>query len=91
MERKPQHRGSDDSRAGVGGGLLPVMALVACCGVPLLFVLGAGALASIGAVAARYWPLTLLGLAVAAFAGVKLGRLVRARSRALRGGGVQEP
>ena len=65
-------------------GILAAVALMACCAVPLLAVTAAGAIAAAGGLAARFWPVTALGIAMVAWAGLKLGRLVRARSRALR-------
>ncbi len=65
-------------------GMLAVVAMIACCAVPLLAVTAAGAIAAAGGLAARYWPLTALGIAVVVWAGLKLGRLMRARSRTLR-------
>lgn len=61
-----------------------VVALAACCAVPALVLLGAGAVGAIGGAAVRYWPLTLLGALAAAWGGLKLARLVWARNRALR-------
>lgn len=69
---------------GTGAGLLAVVAMIACCGLPLLAITAGGAFAAVGGLAARYWPLTALGVALAVWAGVKLGRLLRARSRSLR-------
>ena len=63
--------------------MLAAVALIACCAVPLLVVTGGGALVAAGGLAARYWPLTAFGVALVAWAGVKLARLVRARSRSL--------
>ncbi len=65
-------------------GMLAVVAMIACCAVPLLAVTAAGAIAAAGGLAARYWPLTALGIVVVVWAGLKLGRLMRARNRALR-------
>lgn len=62
-----------------------VVALVACCAAPALVLLGAGVVGAIGGAAVRYWPLTLLGLLLAVWGGLRLARLVRARDRALRG------
>jgi len=64
--------------------LLAVVAVLACCGLPFLAITAGGAIAAVGGLAARYWPLTTLGVGVAVWAGVRLGRLFRARSRALR-------
>lgn len=69
--------------AGGGGLLLALVALSLCCGGPFLLLVGAGTLAAAGGALIRYWPLTLVGLGVATFAGIKLGRLLRARRRAL--------
>lgn len=62
-----------------------MVAMIACCAVPLLAITAGGAVAAAGGLAVRYWPLTVLGIVVAVWAGLKLGRLKRARSRALRG------
>lgn len=64
--------------------MLAAVAVIACCAVPLLAVTAGGAIAAVGGLAARYWPLTALGVALAVGAGVKLGRLLRARSRSVR-------
>ena len=69
---------------GTGTGILAAVAVIACCAVPLLAVTAGGAVAAVGGLAVRYWPLTVLGIVVAVWAGLKLGRLMRARSRALR-------
>ena len=66
------------------GGILAVVAMIACCGLPLLAVTAGGAIAAAGGLAARYWPITVLGIALAVWAGTKLVRLIRARNRALR-------
>lgn len=70
--------------SGDGATVAAVVAIIACCGVPLLAIAAGGAIAAVGGLAARYWPLTALGVALAVWAGVKLGRLLRARSRSLR-------
>ncbi len=75
----------DSPNRRTGGTVAAVVALVACCALPALVVLGAGTLGAIGGAVARYWPLTLLGVLAAAWGGMKLARLVRARNRALRG------
>lgn len=72
---------------GVGGTVVGVVAVLACCALPALIVLGAGFLGAAGGLAARYWPLTVLSLAAAAWGGLRLVRLVRQRSRTLRGSG----
>lgn len=69
---------------GAGGMALAVVAVVACCGLPLLAVAAGGAIAAGGGLAVRYWPLTVLGVALAVGAGVRLVRLVRARNRGSR-------
>ncbi len=63
-------------------GLLAAAALVACCVVPALVVIGSGFLVAAGGVAVRLWPLTLLGLVLAAWGGARLVR--RARTRKAR-------
>lgn len=79
-----------DRGEGIGAGLLAVAAVAVCCGLPLLVVAGGGLLAAAGGLAARYWPITALGLAAAIWGAFKLGRLVAARNRALRGNGRDE-
>ncbi len=71
-------------RSGDGVTLAAVVAVIACCALPLLAVTVGGALAAAGGVAVRYWPLTAVGIALAAWAGVRLGRVIRARNRSLR-------
>jgi hypothetical protein len=46
---------------------------------PLLAITAGGVIAAVGGLAARYWPLTALGITVAVWAGLKLGRIIRAR------------
>lgn len=76
------------SEGGGRGGILAAVALVACCAlVPLI---GLGVLAAAGGVALNYWPITLVGVALAVWAGVKLTRRVQARNRAGGEGGVSE-
>lgn len=75
---------------GAGATVVAALAIGACCGVPLLAITAGGATAAVGGLAARYWPLTALGVALAVWAGVKLGRLLRARSRSLREHQVQD-
>jgi hypothetical protein len=70
---------------GIGVGLLAVGVVVPCCGLPFLLVAGGGILAAMRGLAARYWPITVVGLAAAIWGPFKLGRLVAARNRALRG------
>lgn len=77
-------------RNGIGGSLVVVVALVACCALPVLIALGAGALATVGGTALRYWPLTSLGIVVIGWAVFKLSRLIRTRNRALHGGDGRE-
>jgi uncharacterized membrane protein YfcA len=64
--------------------LATAMAIVACCAFPLLAATAGGALAAAGGVAVRYWPITALGIALTAWAGVKLGKVLRAGKRSLR-------
>ncbi len=64
-------------RRGDGGLLVAVAAAIICCGLPFLAVGLAGALSAVGGLAARFWPLVLLGLAGLAWAGVRLARVVR--------------
>ncbi|MBI4259212.1 MAG: hypothetical protein HY658_01480 [Actinobacteria bacterium] len=75
-------------RGGVGGAILAVAAVALCCAVPALVVVGAGLLTAAGGLAARYWPVTVVGLLALVWGGVRLGRLIAARNRALgdRGG-----
>jgi hypothetical protein len=74
-------------RRGEGAGALlwAVVAVAACCALPFLLVGAGGLIAAFGGLAARYWPLTVLGVVAAAWAGVEVGRLLRARNRSLRG------
>lgn len=72
---------------GEGLGILAIVAIAACCALPIAAVAGAGLLSVVGGALARYWPLTIIGAAVLAWAGYRLARIVRARNRALRGGG----
>lgn len=72
------------NRSGDRATVAAVVAIIACCALPLLAVAAGGALAAVGGVAARYWPLTALGIALVVWAGVKLGRVLRARSRSIR-------
>ncbi|MGH2655503.1 MAG: hypothetical protein ACRDIZ_02175 [Actinomycetota bacterium] len=66
-----------------------VAAVVACCALLPAIAVGTGlASAAVGA-AARYWPLTLAGVAVAIWAGVRIARTVRRRQR-LREPGVPD-
>ena len=74
-------------KEGIGTGLLAMGAVALCCGLPFLIVLGGGLLAAAGGLAARYWPVTVAGVAAVIWGAVKLGRLVAARNRALRGSG----
>jgi hypothetical protein len=71
-------------RSGDGATVAALVAIIACCALPLLAVAAGGALAAAGGVAVRYWPLTALGIALAAWAGVKLGKVLRAGKRSLR-------
>lgn len=66
------------------GGILAVVAIIACCALPLLAVTAGGALLALGGLAARYWPIAVLGVVLAAWAGVKLGWVIRPRNRKLR-------
>ncbi len=74
----------------MGMGMLAVVAMIACCGLPLLAITAGGAIAAVGGLAERYWPLTVLGVVVAVWAGLKLGKLIRARSRVLHRDEVHE-
>lgn len=76
--------------SGFGGTAFAVAAVAACCALPLVVLTAGGAIAAVGGLAARYWPLTLLGVGLAAWAGVRLGRLIQARNRVLRGENVRE-
>ncbi|MGQ0668681.1 MAG: hypothetical protein ACT4PO_03230 [Actinomycetota bacterium] len=76
--------------SGFGGTVFAVAAVAACCALPLVALTAGGALAAAGGLAARYWPLTALGVAVAVWAGVRLGRFIRARNRVLRGDDFSE-
>lgn len=69
---------------GTGTGLLAAVAMIACCGLLLLAITAGGAIAAVGGLAERYWPLTALGIAVAVWAGTRLGRVLRARRGSLR-------
>ncbi len=71
-------------------GLLAGVALVLCCAVPALVVIGGGFLAAAGGVAARLWPVTLPGLVLAGWGGMRLVRLVRPRNRVLDPGGRED-
>jgi hypothetical protein len=82
LEREVTMRGN--AANGTGAMLLALAAVLACCGLPFLFVTAGGAIAAVGGLAARYWPLTIVGLGAAVWGGVGVGRLIRARSRALR-------
>jgi hypothetical protein len=68
--------------SGDRGLVLAIAAVVACCAVPALVAIGAGFLVTLGGALARYWPLTALGLAVAAWGGFRVWRVVRARRQA---------
>lgn len=71
--------------SGAGATVVAAVAMIACClALPLLAITAGGAIAAVGGLAARYWPLTALGVALAVWGGVKLGKLLRARSRSLR-------
>ena len=74
-------------RRSTGPTLLAALALVACCAGPLILVAAGGALASAPGWGARFWPLVVLGLAVAVWAGAKVIRTARLRARSDRGGG----
>lgn len=73
-----------DRGSGARGPLLGTIALVACCALlPVLIGLGAtGLLAVIGGAAARYWPLTVLGLSALLWAGLRIRRVIRNRGQA---------
>lgn len=74
-----------ERRNGGRGTLLVGLGLVACClAGPLLLVVGGGLLASAWGTAVRFWPVTILGLAAALWAGGRLASLIRARARATR-------
>lgn len=74
-----------DRRDGGAGAILwAVVAVAACCALPLLALGAGGLIAALGGLAARYWPLAALGAVAAVWAGVQVGRLVRARSRSVR-------
>lgn len=62
---------------------MALVAIIVCCASPLLAITAGGAIAAVGGLAARYWPLTALGVGFVTWAGVKLGRLLRAWSRSL--------
>ena len=68
----------NSDRQGLGV-LLGAVVLALCCALPLLAVLAGGALAAVGGVVARFWPLIVVGMAVAVWAAVKLTRIRRAR------------
>lgn len=67
----------NERSGGRGGALLAGLALALCCGLPL--IIASGALAVAGGWLARAWPVLLLGIAVLAYAGVRIGRNIRER------------
>jgi hypothetical protein len=62
---------------------LAAAVLVLCCAaLPLIVALGGAALATIGEVLLRYWPLTILGLGALVWAGVSVLRAMARPHRA---------
>ncbi len=60
--------------------VVAVAAILACCAVPALLALFAGAFVAAAGALVRYWPLTVGGLAVAAWGATRLIRLIRRRN-----------
>jgi len=77
---------STPRRTGAGGPIFAVAALALCCAVPALIVVGAGLFAAVGGLAARYWPLTAIGVLALVWGAAELVRLLAARAHTLRGG-----
>ena len=69
----------DSDHQGLGV-LLGAVVVALCCVFPLLAVVAGGALAAVGGLAARFWPLIVVGVAVAGWAAAKLTR-IRSASR----------
>lgn len=75
---------SGGNRDGLGV-VLAAVAIVLCCALPLLAVAVGGVIAAAGGLVARYWPLVVVGVAVAVWAAVKVTRTVRASRHDQRG------
>lgn len=82
-ETEKDATGAPKSGGGLGAVVLGPLVLAACCGAPFLIALGGGAFSTVAGIAARYWPLTGLGLAASVWGAVRLARLIRAHRRAL--------
>jgi hypothetical protein len=73
-----------DGREGLGPGLLALLAVGLCCGLPAVMALGAGAFAVVGGFAARYWPITVVGVLAAAWGCYRAIRVLQGRGRTRR-------
>ncbi len=61
-------------------GPVALVALALCCALPVLFVVGGGALASALGLGLRFWSVTIVGAAVVAVGLVSVTRRVRGRA-----------
>jgi len=80
-----ENSASTPRRTGAVGPVFAVAALALCCAVPALIAVGAGFLATAGGLAARYWPLTAMGILALLWGAFKLAKLLVARAGVLRG------
>jgi len=55
-------------------GPVAVIAVALCCAIPALVVLAGGLAATMWGAAVRFWPVTSVGVALAAFGGTRLAR-----------------
>lgn len=61
-----------------------IVLVIACCALLPAIAVGAGVVSAAAGVAVRYWPLTVVGVALLVWAGLRIARVVRRRRDALR-------
>jgi hypothetical protein len=62
------------------GTVAAAVAVIACCALLPAIAVGAGVASAVAGAAVKYWPLTLGGVALAIWAGLRIVREVRPRS-----------
>lgn len=65
------------------GATVAVVLMIACCALLPAIAVGAGLLSAAAGIAVRFWPLTLTGIVVVVWAGVRIAQVVRRRREAL--------